>query len=415
MTDDLNYYLVTLKPIDSYFFGGKETFGEGADDSLKNYLVNSEKFPQQTTVLGMIRKELLKITGDYKSNIMDYQKENIYIHEIIGDFKLELDKLEEFKEYKEFKTDIGYIKEISPVVLYKKDNEDKNKLEIYTQIPFNYQPTCDKTKLKPLKFKNIENENKDIITKNNTKGYYVQEDSNYVYFNPKTHNNEIVFKVLEFNQKDNSYTVETKNINEFENFKKYSDIFIENINIGINISKNNKDNEDGYYKQKSYKLRNKDKLDEEWGFCFILSLKNNKKLKKLDENYINIVNMGAENSSFNLEIQKIEKDKLFDNLKFEENTITLMSDTYLANDDYKEIRENSLLIHTELKNFATINLQDFKHKTKLDNQYKFLKKGSVIHFENDNKLKIEKILNDNKYDILKKIGYNQYVAMGDKE
>ncbi|MBP2202242.1 CRISPR-associated protein Cmr3 [Methanococcus voltae] len=405
MTDDLNYYLVTLKPIDSYFFGGKETFGEGADDSLKNYLVNSEKFPQQTTVLGMIRKELLKITGDYNSDFKKYTEKNINIADTIGDFKLDLNKLENSK------TNIGYINSISTVVLYKKDNEDnedENKLEIYTQIPFNYQPNFENKELKPLKFKNISSDS--------GKGYYLQDDdkinSECIKYNSKKYDNGILFKFLELNGKNNDYIAETKNINEFKDFKEYSDIFIENTNIGINISKNNTDNEDGYYKQTSYKLRNNSA--EECGFCFILSL--NTGLEELNKKYTNIVNMGAENSSFRLEIQKINSNSnLFDNLKFEENTITLMSDMYLVNDDYEKIRENSLLLHTELKNFATINLQEFNHKTKLDNQYKFLKKGSVIHLKENEKSEIENIFDDEKYKILKKIGYNKYIIMGDKE
>jgi CRISPR-associated protein Cmr3 len=48
-------YLIKLYPIDRYFFGSDVTFG--ADNS--NYFVRSVYFPQQTTLLGMLRYYLL--------------------------------------------------------------------------------------------------------------------------------------------------------------------------------------------------------------------------------------------------------------------------------------------------------------------------------------------------------------------
>lgn len=64
-------YLVRLKPIDTYFFGGKNTFGEGDN---KTYLVESRAFPQQTTLLGMIRQEILILKDIYKENWSNYSK-----------------------------------------------------------------------------------------------------------------------------------------------------------------------------------------------------------------------------------------------------------------------------------------------------------------------------------------------------
>lgn len=51
MTD----YLIKLLPLTPYFFGGENTFGE---DST-NYFVRSNYLPQQTTLLGFLRYELL--------------------------------------------------------------------------------------------------------------------------------------------------------------------------------------------------------------------------------------------------------------------------------------------------------------------------------------------------------------------
>jgi CRISPR-associated protein Cmr3 len=51
-------YLIKLYPIDRFFFGSDVTFGE--DNENKNYFVRSVYFPQQTTLLGMLRYYLLK-------------------------------------------------------------------------------------------------------------------------------------------------------------------------------------------------------------------------------------------------------------------------------------------------------------------------------------------------------------------
>jgi CRISPR-associated protein Cmr3 len=49
-------YLVRLKPLDPFFFGGNRTFST-------YYIARSERFPQQTHLLGMIRRVLLEKKG----------------------------------------------------------------------------------------------------------------------------------------------------------------------------------------------------------------------------------------------------------------------------------------------------------------------------------------------------------------
>lgn len=53
-------YLVTLRPTGNFYFGGERHF---SFKGQKNYLVNSNRFPQQTSVLGMLRYELLRGAG----------------------------------------------------------------------------------------------------------------------------------------------------------------------------------------------------------------------------------------------------------------------------------------------------------------------------------------------------------------
>jgi CRISPR-associated protein Cmr3 len=56
-------YLITLKPLEPFMFGGDQTFGALGDKEAGSYLVKSRMFPQQTAVLGMLRKELMVQAG----------------------------------------------------------------------------------------------------------------------------------------------------------------------------------------------------------------------------------------------------------------------------------------------------------------------------------------------------------------
>ena len=64
-------YRIELKPVETFFFGGEITFG-----NFQNYLVKSNFFPQQTTLLGMVRKRLLDQYGliDENGRILQIDK-----------------------------------------------------------------------------------------------------------------------------------------------------------------------------------------------------------------------------------------------------------------------------------------------------------------------------------------------------
>ena len=68
-------YLVTLKPVDKFFFGGDMTFkvekpsktkeeDRSSDERFSSYIIKSNTFPQQTSLLGMLRFLLLS-NSDY--------------------------------------------------------------------------------------------------------------------------------------------------------------------------------------------------------------------------------------------------------------------------------------------------------------------------------------------------------------
>lgn len=62
---DTRQFKITLTPLERFFFGGEIVFGgaDAQDDRRRSYLVKSNIFPQQTSLLGMLREELLRQNG----------------------------------------------------------------------------------------------------------------------------------------------------------------------------------------------------------------------------------------------------------------------------------------------------------------------------------------------------------------
>ncbi|MBN1222392.1 MAG: hypothetical protein JXB23_04045 [Candidatus Aminicenantes bacterium] len=101
----MTQYLITLRPVDGFFFGGAETFGDGKNT---NYLVRSDKLPQQTTLIGMLRKEILRQHGPFKALYHDYTNdEKTKMAERIGSKPFSFSGPNKF----------GALKRVSPVFL----------------------------------------------------------------------------------------------------------------------------------------------------------------------------------------------------------------------------------------------------------------------------------------------------------
>jgi CRISPR-associated protein Cmr3 len=111
-------YLVKLKPLKPFFFGGDVTFGKLGDEESGTYLVHSRLFPQQSAVLGMLRKEILLQNG-----LLNIEIDKNDIGEKIDKEKIdEVAKLigeRSFNIKSETIQDFGAIKKISPVFLIK--------------------------------------------------------------------------------------------------------------------------------------------------------------------------------------------------------------------------------------------------------------------------------------------------------
>ncbi len=127
-------YLVKLTPIDKFFFGQKNTFG----DNNVNYFVRSSHFPQQTALLGLLRYQLLCHAD---KSVFDNNKivNSKAAKELIGEksFSPEEPSVDNF----------GLIESLSPVFLM-----DKETGEMYLPAGLRYQEK-EKGKYEPLHLK----------------------------------------------------------------------------------------------------------------------------------------------------------------------------------------------------------------------------------------------------------------------
>ena len=127
----VEWYLCKLKPLEPFFLGGERTFdfsGEagGKSEDKTSYYICSEKWPNQSTILGTMRFLVLK-----KHNMLhDRDKQNeANEKDYIGEHSFILSN----KEQK-----YGKIKEISPVFLMDKyDNK-------WIRTPYNHKVKKDK-------------------------------------------------------------------------------------------------------------------------------------------------------------------------------------------------------------------------------------------------------------------------------
>ena len=107
----MSKYQITLTPVDKFFFGGDMTFqvGKNEDDKFnsqfKSYIIQSSMFPQQTSLLGMLRFLILRNAGKDVFNggkIVDKAKAK----ELIGDRSFMVNNNNDFRTIK----NLGHIR-----------------------------------------------------------------------------------------------------------------------------------------------------------------------------------------------------------------------------------------------------------------------------------------------------------------
>lgn len=118
-------FLIKLFPLTPFFFGSERTFG---DKQNINYFAKSNPFPQQTSVLGMLRKEILIQSKKFKENRRNYSpQDKEEIKDLIGAHSFRIGSDNHF----------GKILKISPVFI-------ANEHDYFIKIPFDEGITFEK-------------------------------------------------------------------------------------------------------------------------------------------------------------------------------------------------------------------------------------------------------------------------------
>lgn len=350
-------YKMTLSPTDWFFFGGEITYG-GSDTA--NYYAKSRLFPQESSILGMLRYEILK-----KEGLLNNHDESIKTDVINAIGETGFDCLKSDSDIS-----MGKIKQISPVMLQYKDYT-------YYPAPFNYGLE--------VAFLN----RSDITT-------YINEEKSALpfieNFNIKEYYNN-TGKWLSLQQNNPIPVITTEQA------------FMSKTKIGISKQKKDrdKDNKEGYYKGDYFKL-NKD-----YHFVFYAQLD-----IELDSHLL--VNLGAERSMFIMSLeeqQSTDNDffiKLWINVPTRDNQITFLSEAFVP----ESISSYCSFAWSDTISFRYItrpwkagrNYASLDKKTERSQRFNLLKRGSVLYYSTPQQY--EKIIHLINNPYLQKLGYNIY-------
>lgn len=329
-------YLIFLTPLKRYFFGNEKTFGEGNE---VNYYARSNRFPAQTSVLGMLRFELLKQNDMLKSvrgNLVINDKEKA--KEFIGESGFSITGNNKF----------GKIYSLSPVILSDGNN-----------------------------FFYLSSKEHGIISNNKSAeeiGEIVPVDNpgtiNGFFNHQSPQNSGLLFR--NFEPKMGFYE-HLRGINNSRMTKNLSDIFIRYSQVGILKNRQTNNDERGFYKQDSWGLKTG------YSFAFFAELSDDIKLSS------NIVKIGGEKSMFNMVVS--DGSDMYTKL-FQEETSFENGSTYklvLLSDTYSDASLYSLCSHvlTETSDFRYIktrvdDTKNYSEEPRKSSKLNLLKRGSVL-------------------------------------
>lgn len=387
----MSEYLITLTPVNKFFFGGDMTFQVGGDENntyneqYASYIIESNKFPQQTSLLGMLRFLILKNSPCFNG---DQITEKAGAKRLIGATSFRVNKKHE-------ENDFGCIKSILGCFLQLKKASSKEWIDL-SFAPFDSQFN---------------------VRKGMATGCYNKE------------NKEI--PILEGFEAKNGYT---KYMEAHEIKIPISDIFVKDRRLGINrnIATGKTDN-DGLFKQISYCLtdkyydyndrgeRIKDKEGKEvesacqFRYAFKANISDEDQDWRLENYNGHLVSIGGDNSQFVIGIGKCpakECKKTEHRQNEYEYVIVLQSPAYLLK---KEV-DHACFAITEIVPFrfletsveGTTSYNILHRGISRSVRYQLYDRGSVFYFSEENaKNEFVEALKEKKEFV--QIGYNQFV------
>ncbi len=361
-------YLIKLRPLDKFFFGTGKEFG--IDN--QNYFIESAYFPQQTSVLGMLRYELLKNADKETFNDNKIQSSE-KATELIGESSFIANG----------ENDFGKIHAISPVFLM------KGKDWLFPQSK-EYQ------KQEDVKTEDCQKQNKDKAQFDFLEFSFEKDLPNLNGYEPK--------KGIANLWTDKNKTLFT-----------YDEIFIPQRQTGIRKQGKN-DKEQDQNQNKAFYVQTFYKMAKDFYFAFYAQLDDVIKLDKRST-----VILGGERQLFEMQVEEAKNNETsFEYPASSVKKAVLLSDAYIS-EDLEDICDFAI---TDIVNFrclkATVDTKKYyairqkdekKEKYNKSNLHKsaelqLYSKGSVFYFKNDQKQEAFTTAIDNQS--FKKIGYNHY-------
>jgi len=376
---------ITLTPLDTFYFGNERNFGIGGN---VNYFVRSRRFPQQTSLLGMLRYELLvQHSGKSQVSVMgtklDSQASNY-----IGERSFFLERSSNHSlEHSTMK--LGVIQQLSPIWIQRGDQyfwvaAKDRKLTLAIDEAATYASHLSETQ----------------------EAAFNQQGVQLEGYDPKKGISEILISTAG---------------DELE----YEKVFKSNIREGIiktsrldarRKARMKDDPEQAFYRQERYNMVG--------GFSFGLYAYTDASFQGLDK-YQNVVYLGGERSPFWLESRLISNSYVAPPVPIQLNDlapgtqrILLCADTLVEPDIYRHclfaLTEGTVDFRfmrtsvNDTERYYNIPRQKHtsrKHEATLSRKYQLLPRGSVLYVRDDQVSDVQKRL---KNDRLEQIGYNWY-------
>lgn len=382
-------HTIDVIPLDKYHFSDerkyrsqmkKDSNGSWKRKLVQDYIQRSRVFPQQTTIVGALRYLILYINKQIPIKDLTAAKR------MVGEKSWSLDSKN---------IDLGMIKSISPVMLYDGDTGYDyliNSLHFYSSEAY----VAKERELQTSK----------AIMADGSKLIKWRDHDDKTYYD--RHLQKVMDSddcICFFQEKiDSNNDIENKHLRDLE----YGP-FVTSKRIGIDKVKNQNEANEAFYKSEDYKMHN--------GSCFRcyanLSIEND-----MEE----IIPIGADGHLFKVKISKKECTHTFEELTPGNHAVSLISDSFLNNDQYKVLSQKAILIASDTVPFGhikTTNNTNSKYYTKNpqsgkgDNfklesaNIKLLKAGSIFYFNNDQDVKMcaEYLQAHEK---MRMIGYNMF-------
>ena len=342
-------YLITLRPLEPYFFGGERTFGFGKKGGqIQKYYIKSERVPSQTTLFGTLRYIILKqekaLLGEDKAGRSA---------ELVGAESFSFEKALSNKQQA-----FGIITHISPLFL---TYADKREVEWLVPTPYNHKH-CDKDSSKekyiPYKMTPLPIESGDDFT---------------------------IFPA-DYHAKTGYYGGYTA-LSDLH-IVSDNDIFLTDTRTGINAHRT-ENTSNGIENDGSFFKKERKMLKEGFSFAFIADIAENHGLQC----ETGIVFMGQDKSPFSYEIQETGDNltkhvqDAFQKADIQKHFLYALSDIMPVNGDLfpQNVHMSYYMADTKMMRNLETNLMVKDYYSRLTKQklYKLMRAGAVFFTDID--------------------------------